>query len=220
MERSSCTRAAAERIRPASIRIPPAIPRAWSKRCGASRGPVVNRRRSMPGTRRKFPRKEWSPIFATARSGSRRSMAAKSPGKSSSRGQNHSQQWSPDGSRLAFASSRGDHGFIGVYDVAAKSVTFLAPSVDNDSDPQWSLDGKRIAFVRRPAEPRDTPQGYFIEPDRPHPWAIWVAEVGSADKARRRAKSGTAAHLRKDHFPTWPTTPAAAYSTGPPTIAW
>jgi dipeptidyl aminopeptidase/acylaminoacyl peptidase len=98
------------------------------------------------------------------------------------RGQNHSQQWSPDGSRLAFASSRGDHGFIGVYDVAAKSVAFLAPSVDSDSDPQWSLDGKRIAFVRRPAEPRDTPQGYFIEPDRRHPWAVWVAEVGSADK--------------------------------------
>jgi dipeptidyl aminopeptidase/acylaminoacyl peptidase len=95
------------------------------------------------------------------------------------RGQNHSQQWSPDGSRLAFASSRGDHGFIGVYDVAAKSITFLAPNVDNDSDPQWSLDGKRIAFVRRAAEPRDTPQGYFIEPDRPHPWAVYVADAAT-----------------------------------------
>jgi dipeptidyl aminopeptidase/acylaminoacyl peptidase len=93
------------------------------------------------------------------------------------RGQNHAQQWSPDGTRLAFVSSRGDHSFIGVYDVASQQVNFLAPSVDTDSDPSWSLDGKRIAFVRRPAEPRDTPQGYFIEPDRPHPWAIWVADV-------------------------------------------
>jgi dipeptidyl aminopeptidase/acylaminoacyl peptidase len=93
------------------------------------------------------------------------------------RGQNHSEEWSPDGSRLAFVSGRGDHGFIGVYDVAAKTVSFLAPSVDSDSDPVWSLDGKRIAFVRRPAEPRDTPQGYFIEPDKPHPWAIWIADV-------------------------------------------
>ncbi len=95
------------------------------------------------------------------------------------RGQNHSHAWSPDGSRLAFVSGRGDHSFIGVYDLAAKAASFLAPSVDSDSDPAWSLDGTRIAFVRRPAEPRDTPQGLFIEPDRPHPWAIWIADVAT-----------------------------------------
>jgi dipeptidyl aminopeptidase/acylaminoacyl peptidase len=95
------------------------------------------------------------------------------------RGQNHYERWSPDGARLAFVSSRGDHSFIGVYDIASKDVSYLAPSVDTDGDPTWSLDGKRIAFVRRPAEPRDTPQGYFIEPDRPHPWAIWVADVAT-----------------------------------------
>jgi dipeptidyl aminopeptidase/acylaminoacyl peptidase len=96
------------------------------------------------------------------------------------RGQNHSEEWSPDGAQLLFASTRGDHSFIGVYDVSARTVRFLAPSVDTDSDPAWSLDGKRIAFVRRPAQPRDTPSGYFIQPDKPHPWAIWVADVASA----------------------------------------
>jgi dipeptidyl aminopeptidase/acylaminoacyl peptidase len=95
------------------------------------------------------------------------------------RGQNHSEQWSPDGSRLAFVSGRGDHSFIGVYNVNSKEVSFLSPSVDTDSDPTWSLDGNRVAFVRRPAEPRDSPQGYFIEPDRPHPWAVWVADVAT-----------------------------------------
>jgi dipeptidyl aminopeptidase/acylaminoacyl peptidase len=95
------------------------------------------------------------------------------------RGQNRSEQWSPDGSRLAFVSIRGDHSLIGVYNVASKEVSFIAPSVDTDIDPTWSLDGKHIAFVRRPAEPRDTPHGYFIEPDRPHPWAIWVADVAT-----------------------------------------
>jgi dipeptidyl aminopeptidase/acylaminoacyl peptidase len=93
------------------------------------------------------------------------------------RGQNHSEEWSPDGARLAFVSSRGDHSFVAIYNVAAKSISYLSPSVDSDSNPAWSLDGKRIAFVRRPAEPRDTPQGYFIEPDRPHPWAIWVGDA-------------------------------------------
>jgi len=95
------------------------------------------------------------------------------------RGQNHSEEWSPDGTQLVFVSTRGDHSFVGVYNVAAKTVRFLAPSVDTDSDPVWSLDGKRIAFVRRPAESRDTPAGYFLQPDKPHPWAIWVADVST-----------------------------------------
>jgi len=93
------------------------------------------------------------------------------------RGQNHSEEWSPDGSQLVFVSTRTDHSFIAIYDAVAKSVHFVAPSVDTDSDPIWSLDGRRIAFVRRPAEPRDTPAGYFLQPDKPHPWAIWVADL-------------------------------------------
>jgi len=95
------------------------------------------------------------------------------------RGTNFEQTWSPDGSRLAFVSARNDHSFIGVYDVATKKVRFVSPSVDSDSNPEWSSDGKQLAFVRKPAVPRDTPEGYFLEPDRPHPWAILAADAES-----------------------------------------
>jgi dipeptidyl aminopeptidase/acylaminoacyl peptidase len=95
------------------------------------------------------------------------------------RGQNADPHWSPDGSRLAFVSARGDHAFIGVFDAAAKTVHFISPSVDSDGDFVWSPDGKRIAFVRRPAETRDSAQGFFIAPDKPHPWAIWMADADS-----------------------------------------
>jgi dipeptidyl aminopeptidase/acylaminoacyl peptidase len=100
-------------------------------------------------------------------------------------------QWSPDGGKLAFVAGRGDHAFITVYDVAAHSIMYVSPSVDRDGDPVWSLDRKHIAFVRRPAEPRDTPQGYFIAPDKPHPWAIWIADAATGS-ARQIWKSSAA----------------------------
>jgi dipeptidyl aminopeptidase/acylaminoacyl peptidase len=107
------------------------------------------------------------------------------------RGKNEPVEWSPDGTRLLLVSDREDHSFVGVYDLSAQAIKFISPSVDRDGDPVWSMDGKRIAFVRQPAVPRDTPQGYFIEPDRAHLWSIWVADAGSGE-GREIWKSGTA----------------------------
>jgi dipeptidyl-peptidase-4 len=68
-------------------------------------------------------------------------------------GTNGTPVWSPDGSKFAFVSNRVDHSLIGVYDVHARTVSFLASSVDHDTSPTWSPDGKRIAFIRRPGTP-------------------------------------------------------------------
>ena len=68
-------------------------------------------------------------------------------------GTNGNPRWSPDGTKIAFVSDRVDHSFIGVYDVRARTVTFLSPGVDRDTSPTWSPDSKQIAFLRRPGLP-------------------------------------------------------------------
>jgi dipeptidyl aminopeptidase/acylaminoacyl peptidase len=68
-------------------------------------------------------------------------------------GRNGNPRWSPDGSKVAFVSNRGDHTYIGIYSVKSRTVRFMAPGVDQDGSPTWSQDGKRIAFIRRPGTP-------------------------------------------------------------------
>jgi dipeptidyl aminopeptidase/acylaminoacyl peptidase len=68
-------------------------------------------------------------------------------------GTNGSPSFSPDGTRIAFASNRVDHSYIAIYDIATRTLRYMAPDVDRDTSPAWSEDGKQIAFVRRPGVP-------------------------------------------------------------------
>jgi dipeptidyl aminopeptidase/acylaminoacyl peptidase len=78
-------------------------------------------------------------------------------------GRQSNPQWSPDGTKLSFVSTRENHAFIGVYDMLTRTVKYLAPSTDFDASPTWSPDSKRIAFIRRPG----TPFGQQVAQGRP-----------------------------------------------------
>ncbi len=84
--------------------------------------------------------------------------------------------FSADGASLAFVSDRGDHSFVGVYDVGNKSIRWLDPGVDRDSEPAFSPDGKSVAFLRLPAQKERFVFGAEREGE---PWSIRVADIAS-----------------------------------------
>ncbi len=110
-------------------------------------------------------------------------------------GRNGTATWSPDGSRVAFVSNRGDHSYIGVYDQRSPAITYLAPGVDRDSSPTWSPDGSRIAFIRHPGLPfgsnaerpeglsnSDFPEGLMSSAfSGGHVLEIWVADASTGE---------------------------------------
>ena len=84
---------------------------------------------------------------------------------------------SPDGSKLAFVNSRGDHSFIGIYSFSSGEFRFPDPSIDLDSDPVWSPDGQHLAFLRTPYEEPEL----FVPRRQGLPFSIRVMEVASGD---------------------------------------
>lgn len=66
------------------------------------------------------------------------------------RGTNYDPKFSPNGQEVLFTSDRGDHAFIGIFNLDKKSIRWIAPDVGNDQLPVWSPDGLQIAFIRQP----------------------------------------------------------------------
>ena len=111
------------------------------------------------------------------------------------RGGSEGPRWSPDGKQIAFTSTRGDHSFIVVYDLATHSARYLQPSTDHDQAARWSPDGKQIAFLRTPGKEVKRP----IIPLRPEPWSLWVADAATG-AAKKVFSSGAGLDDSLPHF--------------------
>jgi len=89
------------------------------------------------------------------------------------RGGTGSLTWSPDDTKIAFVSYRGDHSFIGVYHRALTEITYISPSVDQDVNPVWSADSKQIAYIKIPSESNI----FLFMPRRTAiPWSIHISD--------------------------------------------
>ncbi|MGB4399594.1 MAG: prolyl oligopeptidase family serine peptidase [Daejeonella sp.] len=94
------------------------------------------------------------------------------------RGTTGSLSYSPDGTKIAFVSSRGDHSFIGVFTDEQNPINWILPAFSRDSSPRWSPDGKSLAFVRMPGTGGKTDS---IFARRHQPWTIWTADIESGN---------------------------------------
>ena len=100
------------------------------------------------------------------------------------RGSAGSLRWSPDGSRLAFVSGRGDHSFIGVYDIARRSRCAISTraSISTAIPPgRPTARASCSRASRRPARPSCSRRGAKACPGR---------SVSSRSPPARRRKSG------------------------------
>jgi dipeptidyl aminopeptidase/acylaminoacyl peptidase len=103
--------------------------------------------------------------------------------------------WSPDGSRFAFSSIRGDHSFVGVFDLASGRVRFLNPSTANDGDPAWAPDGRSVAFIRIPSTGLRQPRQAMRTGE---PWSIHIASPETGEgREIWRAREGVGSVFRQ-----------------------
>jgi dipeptidyl aminopeptidase/acylaminoacyl peptidase len=112
--------------------------------------------------------------------------------------------FSPDGKRLAFVCTRGDHSFVGVYTFSDRTLRWADASFSYDVEPRWSPEGTRIAFLRIPS----THDEVGLIPHRTgYPWSIRVANLadGSAAEVYRAPRgAGSVFHsLSSDQQLFW-----------------
>ncbi|RZU40562.1 S9 family peptidase [Edaphobacter modestus] len=104
--------------------------------------------------------------------------------------------WAPDGHALAFVSDRGDHAFVGVYDLRTQTLVYLDPSTAKDDAPTWSPDSQQVAFIRQPGEPQPSPANRRTA----SPWLICIANATTgAGHPVWKASEGRGSAFRELH---------------------
>jgi Tol biopolymer transport system component len=127
--------------------------------------------------------------------------------------------WSPDGTKIAFASRRGGSFDIYVMDADGTGTVRLTTTKQHDNHPSWSPDGMRIAFERdddiyvmaadgsgarsvsdpgaEEAEPAWSPDGRSIAYVRRTPgtpiWEVWLMNVDGSGKRQLTSQDARAA---------------------------
>lgn len=76
--------------------------------------------------------------------------------------------WSPDGKKIAFASTRDGNYEIYLIDVDGKNVKRLTESKGDDRFPNWSQDGKKIVFMSE-SKKSGSPEIYIMDADGKNP---------------------------------------------------
>lgn len=112
------------------------------------------------------------------------------------RGEISSIVWAPDGHALAFTTDRGDHGFVGIFDLSTRTLNYLEPSTSDDGQPVWSPDSRQIAFIRQPGQP----EGASFNRRTAIPWSIHVADpVSGIGHTVWTASEGRGSAFREIH---------------------
>jgi len=86
--------------------------------------------------------------------------------------------FSPDGSKIAFMSRRGDHSFIGVWEEGGTAIRWMSPGLSSDRMGAWSPEGTHLAFFRTFVIPGLWP---FAPVRESAPFAIRIAEVATGE---------------------------------------